>query len=60
MIAWLENNLGTILTTLALAAIVALIIRGMIKDKKKGKHACCSDCAHCALCGTCGQKQQRV
>lgn len=30
--------------------IVALIVRGMIKDKKSGKHSCGGDCASCKCC----------
>ena len=57
MIAWLGNNIGTILISLALAALVALVIVKMVKDKKKGKASCCGGYAHCAMCGTCHKRR---
>lgn len=40
--------MGTIIVGAALAAIVALIVRGMIRDKKRGKSLHCGeDCKHC-------------
>ncbi|SHJ96189.1 FeoB-associated Cys-rich membrane protein [Hespellia stercorisuis] len=40
--------MGTIAVGLGLAAIVTLIIRQMIKDKKAGKSLQCGgDCKHC-------------
>ena len=43
--------MGTVLVLLGLAAIVALIIRSMIKDKKAGKSLQCGgDCSKCKGC----------
>ena len=53
MLAWLGNNVGTILVTLALAGVAVLIVWNMRKDRKKGKHSCGGNCAHCGLCDTC-------
>ncbi|MDD3339018.1 MAG: FeoB-associated Cys-rich membrane protein [Lachnospiraceae bacterium] len=40
--------MGTIVVGIGLAAIVALIIRKMVKDKKAGKSIQCGgDCSHC-------------
>ncbi len=50
MLAWLAQNIGTILVCLALALIVTLIIVGMVKDKKKGKSQCGGNCASCKCC----------
>jgi hypothetical protein len=47
---------GTIILSLLLAGIVALIIRKLIKDRKNGKASCCGGCAHCALNCTCQKK----
>lgn len=45
--------MGTIIVLGILAGVVALIVRGMIKDKKSGKSIQCgSDCKHCG--GHCG------
>ncbi len=43
--------MGTILVLLILAAVVALSIRSMIRDKKKGKSLSCG--GNCAECGHC-------
>ena len=53
MFAWIAENIGTILITAALVLIVALIVRKLIKDKKKGKSSCGCNCAHCAMAGSC-------
>ena len=53
MSEWLSANLGTILVALALAAVVVLIIRKLIRDKKKGKCSCGTKCSGCAMNGSC-------
>jgi hypothetical protein len=53
MLAWLTANLGTIIITLALIAIVAAVIVQMVKDKKQGKGSCGCDCENCAMHGKC-------
>lgn len=56
MIAWLGENLGTILIVLALAGTVALIVWNLIRNRKNGRHVCGGDCGHCSACKTCQQK----
>lgn len=41
-------NLGTALVSLLLIAIVAAIIRSMVKDKRAGKNVGCGSCKSCA------------
>ena len=53
MIAWFSENLGTILITLVLIAMVAGIIHTLIKDKKQGKSSCGGNCSHCAMGCSC-------
>lgn len=49
-------NLGTAVVLLILCAVVALIVRGMIRDRKNGKSLQCGmDCKNC--CGHCGRKE---
>ena len=55
MIAWLAENLGTILISVALIALIVLIIRSMIRDKKMGKSTCGGSCASCKMCAACRQ-----
>ena len=45
MLAWLSVNLVNI------ALIVALLIRGMVRDRKAGKRSCGGNCASCGACG---------
>lgn len=60
MLAWLAENAATILISAALIALVALLIRAVVK----GRVGCSGDCAGCAghgaapaktgsPCGTC-------
>lgn len=53
MLHWISANLSTILITLVLIAIVVLIIRSLICQKKQGKSSCGAGCAHCAMHGEC-------
>ena len=40
-------NLSTFLILLVVVAVVGLVIRGMVKDKRAGKSTCGGDCSHC-------------
>ncbi len=48
--AWLSANLVNIVLIAVIAAVVFLLIRGMIRDKKAGKCSCGGDCGCCGLC----------
>ena len=40
--------MGTVLVGAVVLGVVALVIRSMVKDKKKGKSLQCGgDCSHC-------------
>jgi len=64
MISWISANSGDIIVLSVLALVIAAVVYGMIRDKKKGKHCggCsgCSACASCAGCtscaGSCGKQ----
>ena len=53
MLAWITENIGTILISAVLLLVVVLIIRKLIRDRKKGKTACGCGCANCAMSGSC-------
>lgn len=53
MLAWITENIGTILISAGLLLIVVLIIVKLVKDKKTGKSSCGCNCAHCAMSGSC-------
>lgn len=57
MLTWFTNNIGTILICAVLIAVVAAIIVGMRRDKKKGKSSCGCNCTYCAMSGTCHSKK---
>lgn len=46
-------TVGDIIVIAALVLIIALIVRGMIRDKKKGRCCGCSGCSGCPSCGSC-------
>ena len=43
-------SMGDVIVIAVLVLIVALIVRGMVQDKKKGKCTGCSGCSSCASC----------
>lgn len=45
MLAWITENIGTILISAVLLLVVVLIIRKLVKDKKKGKSSCGCNCS---------------
>lgn len=47
--------MGTVIVSLILIVVVALIIRGMYRDKKAGKNSCGCGCEGCASAGICHQ-----
>ena len=53
MLAWLSENLGTIIVSLILIAVVSTVIVKMVKDKKHGKSSCGCGCENCAMHGKC-------
>lgn len=50
---WLMNNVGTIVVSAVLIAVVVLIILHLKKNKAAGKSSCGCGCANCALHGKC-------
>ena len=50
MLEWLTANIGTILITIGLIVIVALIIRSIVRDKKAGISSCGAKCGGCGAC----------
>lgn len=58
MLHWLTDNLGTILISGALLAVIILILIHLIRDKKRGVSSCGCKCAHCAMAGQCHKAKQ--
>ncbi len=53
MVEWFAGNAGTILAALAVLLIVALVIRGLVRDRRAGRTSCGKNCSHCAMAGKC-------
>ena len=53
MFNWIARNLSTIIICLVLAAVVALIIVSLVKDKRKGKSSCGCSCGSCPMKNSC-------
>ena len=53
MWSWIQGNWGSVLVVLVLLLTVALIVRGLILDKKAGKHIC----GGCPMQGQCHSRQ---
>ena len=57
MLTWISENIATIIICAVLLAIVATVIVGMVRNKKKGKSSCGSGCANCPMSGNCCSKK---
>lgn len=53
---WIRQNLGTIVVSVVLAIVVALVILKMLRDRKNGKSSCSCGCGGCAMKDTCHKK----
>ena len=53
MLAWISANIATVIICAELVIIVAAIIIGMVRDKKKGKSSCGCGCSSCPMSGSC-------
>ena len=53
MLTFLSQNLATILISLALFAVVALVIVHLVRNRRKGKSSCGCNCAGCPMPGAC-------
>ena len=54
MLAWLSANLINITLIAAVALIVFLLVRVMVRDRKAGKAPCGGNCASCGACHRAG------
>ena len=47
---------GDIIVIAVLLLVVGLVVRGMIRDRKKGKSCGCGSCKGCSMAGSCGSQ----
>ena len=57
MLEWIASNIATILICAALVAIVAAVIAGMVRNRKKGVSSCGCGCSDCPMSGSCHTKK---
>lgn len=53
MLAFIQQNIATILIGAALAALLALAVLSMVRNRLKGKSACGCDCGGCPGASSC-------
>lgn len=53
MLAWIIENLSTLIVSAILIAAVTAVVLSMIRGRKKGKSSCGCGCADCALHSSC-------
>ena len=53
MLAWLSANLINIALMLAVALLVFVLVRSLIRDKRAGKSPCGGSCSGCGGCSAC-------
>ena len=56
MFQWIGENMGTIVVSIALIALVAGIVIRMRKDRKQGKSSCGCSCGSCPMSGASHRK----
>lgn len=57
MLAWLTENMATIIICALLFAVVTAIIVSIVKNKKKGTSSWGCGCANCPRSGSCHPKK---
>lgn len=57
MLAWIYQNLSTIIISLIIVAVVAAIIISTVRNRKKGKSVCGCGCSNCPMSGSCHLKK---
>lgn len=53
MLAWIMENMATIIISAVLIIVVGASIASMVRSKKRGKSSCGCGCAGCAMNGAC-------
>lgn len=53
MLAWILENISTIIICAVLVIIVFAVIAGLIRNKRKGKFSCGCGCSGCPMSSSC-------
>ena len=59
MLAWWQQNWGTVVVVAVIAAIVCAVIVCRIRARRQGKSGCGCGCAQCAMQGTCHSNSEK-
>lgn len=57
MLTWFMENMATIVISAVMVIVVATVIAGMVRNRRKGKSSCGCGCAGCAMNGACHPKK---
>ena len=57
MLRIIAENAGTIVVSLVLIGVIALIVARLRKDGKEGKSSCGGNCGCCPMAGSCHRPQ---
>ena len=57
MLTWIAENAATVIVLAAVAAVIALAVRSLIKQKKSGA-VCTGNCATCGMSCHCGETER--
>ncbi len=57
MLAWIMENMATIVVSAILIFAVTVSIASMVRNKREGKSSCGCGCAGCAMSGVCHPKK---
>ena len=49
----IKDNLGTIVTLLAVLILVGALVLKLVKDKRAGRHGCSCGCSSCPMSAQC-------
>ncbi len=56
MLAWISDNLATIIVSGIVIAAVAAVVIKLVKDRKNGNNGCGCGCSGCAMADKCHKK----
>jgi uncharacterized membrane protein SirB2 len=59
MMTWISANISTIVVAFIVLGIVALVLRKMFNDKKRGVTSCGTSCSGCAMAGSCKELNKK-
>ena len=59
MLEFLQNNWGSFAVGAVVLAVIVLIVRKLVRDKKAGRYTCGGNCGSCGACsGHCAGCQE--